>query len=76
MSQLDTLKYVESDPHISPDEKYLIFFSLERPENYGQYDLYISYNVGDNQWSKPVNLGPDLNKGVSRFPRLSPDERF
>jgi len=29
--------------------------------------------VGDNQWTKPKNLGGQINKGVSRFPRYSPD---
>jgi hypothetical protein len=73
---INSMQYVESDPLISPDEKYLIFYSLERPENIGQYDLYISYNVGENQWTKSINLGEQINKGISRFPRFSPDGKY
>ena len=68
--------FVESDPLISQDEKYLIFYSLEKPENIGQYDLYISYNLGKKQWTKPKNLGASINKGYSRFPKFSPDGRY
>jgi hypothetical protein len=73
---INSKQYIESDPLISPDEKYLIFFSLERPENIGQYDLYISYNLGGNRWTKPANLGTKVNKGVTRFPRFSPDGKY
>lgn len=40
-------------------ENYL-FFASDRPEGYGGYDLYFSI-VNENSWSKPVNLGPDIN---------------
>ncbi|MEN8155293.1 MAG: hypothetical protein ABFR75_14860 [Acidobacteriota bacterium] len=73
---INSKQFVESDPLVSPDEKFLIFFSLQRPENIGQYDLYISYNIGKGQWTKPVNLGAQFNKGVSRFPRFSPDGKY
>lgn len=72
---INSRKYLESDVLVSPDEKYLIFYSLERPENLGQYDLYVSFKIG-NQWSKPVNLGKHINKGYSRFPRFSPDGKY
>ena len=73
---INSKQFIESDPLISPDEEYLIFFSLERPENIGQYDLYISSHIGKDQWSKPKNLGAQINKGVSRFPRFSPDQKY
>jgi hypothetical protein len=69
-------QFVESDPLISPDEKYLIFYSLERPENIGQYDLYITYHIDKDRWTKPINLGTKINKGYSRFPRFSPDSKY
>jgi hypothetical protein len=72
---INTRKYLESDVLVSPDEKYLIFFSFERPGNFGQYDLYVSFKSAD-QWSKPVNLGEEVNKGYSRFPGFSPDGRY
>ncbi|MBN1272899.1 MAG: PD40 domain-containing protein [Candidatus Aminicenantes bacterium] len=72
---INTREYLESDVLISPDETYLIFYSLERPGNIGQYDLYISFKMGD-RWSMPVNLGENINKGVARFPRFSPDGKY
>jgi hypothetical protein len=72
---LNSVKYLESDVLVSPDETYLIFFSLEKPGNLGQYDLYVSFKT-NNQWSIPANLGPKINKGYSRFPGFSPDGRY
>ena len=73
---INSIQFVESDPLISPDEKYLIFYSFENPENFGQYDLFISYNTGNNDWTKSQNLGEQINTGYSRFPRFSPDGRY
>jgi hypothetical protein len=73
---INSKKFAESDPLISPDETVLIFYSLERPENIGQYDLYISYHVEKDGWTKPINLGPKINKKYSRFPRFSPDGKY
>ena len=73
---INSKKFIESDPLISPNEKFLIFFTLERPENIGQYDLYISYNIGKGQWTKPINLGAQINKGVSRFPGFSSNGKY
>lgn len=70
---INSEQFVESDPFISPDEKSLIFYSLERPENIGQYDLYICNQNENGQWTKPTNLGSQINKGVARFP---PDGRY
>lgn len=75
-NDINSIQFVESDPLISPDEKYLIFYSLERSENIDQYDLYISYHIGQNEWTKPQNLGVKINTGVSRFPGFSPDGKY
>lgn len=75
-NNINSKQFVESDPLISPDENFIIFFSLERPENIGQYDLFISYSMKKNQWTQPINLGEDINKGYSRFPRFSPDGKY
>ena len=75
-TDINSKQFVESDPLISLDEKYIIFYSLERPENIGQYDLFISYSLKKNRWTKPINLGEEINEGYSRFPRFSPDEKY
>ena len=74
--EINSTKFIESDPLISSDEQYLIFYSLERPDNFGQYDLYISHHVGEDHWTKPKNLGEKINTGYARFPGFSPDQRY
>ncbi|AXE21065.1 hypothetical protein DR864_26675 [Runella rosea] len=62
----------ESNPFISPDEKYLIFLS-DTEGGLGDSDLYISFQQ-NGQWSIPQNLGPDINTPLAEFaPSLSPD---
>lgn len=46
-------------PTLSPDGTKL-FFSSNMPGGYGGRDLYMSEKKG-NTWSKPINLGPDIN---------------
>lgn len=62
----------ESNPCISPQEDYLIF-SSRRPDSFGDSDLYVSFRVG-NRWTKPQNLGPDINTADAEFaPTLTAD---
>ena len=52
----------ESGVHMSmsEDEK-IIVMSLMRADSYGGTDLYVSFHQGDNKYSVPVNLGPNIN---------------
>nr|WKN34156.1 OmpA family protein [Tunicatimonas sp. TK19036] len=45
---------------LSNDQKYLLM-SLRRDDGYGDLDLYVSFNRGDNSWSAPLNLGRNIN---------------
>jgi Tol biopolymer transport system component len=63
-SPINTLKN-ESNPYISPDESYLIFFA-DLSDSYGDVDLYISFNK-DGKWSVPQNLGSKVNTGAGEF---------
>lgn len=45
---------------VSPDGMTIIITCCSRGDSYGSCDLYSSRKVGNN-WSEPVNLGPDLN---------------
>jgi outer membrane protein OmpA-like peptidoglycan-associated protein/Tol biopolymer transport system component len=53
---------------ISADFKYIIF-SAERPEGYGELDLYVSKLIGaaTNHYGTPQNLGPVINTNKDEF---------
>lgn len=62
--------------YIAPDENFLIFSSDAHRENYGAYDLYISYNQ-EGRWSEPQNLGDEVNSSGWEFgAKLSPDGSY
>jgi tetratricopeptide (TPR) repeat protein len=50
----------ETTPFISPDGKYL-FFSSNGFVGMGEYDIYVSENLGGGSWSAPKNLGATIN---------------
>jgi outer membrane protein OmpA-like peptidoglycan-associated protein len=52
-------KYSCMHPTLSPDGTRM-FFSSDMPGGYGGRDLYVVEKQG-NTWSKPINLGPDIN---------------
>lgn len=45
---------------VAPDGMTIIITCCSRPDSYGSCDLYSSHRAGNN-WSEPVNLGPDIN---------------
>lgn len=50
----------ETTPFITPDGKYL-FFSSDKHPGMGGYDIFVTKNLGGNNWSKPLNLGATIN---------------
>jgi Tol biopolymer transport system component len=70
-------KYLEHDPFISPDESYLLFTSVDRPEGFGTGDLYISTRKKDGTWKEAKNLGKAFNtSGYDFCPIVSPDGKY
>lgn len=55
----------ESNPYISPEEDYLIYFSSDTT-GHGDVDLFISYNR-EGSWSIPVSLGSPINSTLGEF---------
>ncbi|MBU1371016.1 MAG: OmpA family protein [Bacteroidetes bacterium] len=65
--------YWESQPSISADGRQL-FFASNRSGGAGGSDLWKSSLNGDGSWSKPVNLGEQVNsEGNEMAPFLHPD---
>ena len=50
----------ESQPSLSPDGNSIIFAS-DREGGYGGVDLYLINKEANGLWSKPINLGPEIN---------------
>jgi Tol biopolymer transport system component len=53
-------EYFESHVFVSPDERFIIFDS-DRPDGFGETDMYISFQLEDGSFSKSVNLGEKIN---------------
>lgn len=66
----------ETEPYVSPDESFILFSSYGRPDGYGGWDIYISFNRNGN-WTPPKNLGPLVNTSTRDYsPRLTPEGRY
>jgi hypothetical protein len=70
-------EYADFAPFVAPDESYLIFTSVGRPDGLGGSDLFISFRSGDGSWTKAENLGDAVNTtGGELLTSLSPDGRY
>ena len=76
LGPLVSSEYSEADPAIAPDESYVLFCST-RPDGYGEMDLYVAFHKQDGSWTKPQNLGPNINTPFSdEKPYVSPDGKY
>lgn len=57
---INTALYWETCASQSPDGKKL-YFASNRPDGYGELDIYVSSLDSKGQWGKAVNLGPAIN---------------
>jgi outer membrane protein OmpA-like peptidoglycan-associated protein len=46
-----------------------LLIAVERDDSFGDQDLYVSRKLKDNSWSKPINLGQQIN---TKHPEFSP----
>jgi len=66
----------EFESCIAPDESFLVFMALGRPDSRGGGDLYISERKGDG-WAPAKNLGPMINRPALEIsPTISPDGKY
>lgn len=69
-------EFDEYEPFVAPDQSFLIFMALGRPDGLGGFDLYVSYNR-DGAWTKAKNLGAPINSPADELgPKISPDGRY
>lgn len=80
-------KLDEASPYVSPDGSYLVYDKMVNNKNlvYNdstariiQIELFVSFRDEDNEWTKPINLGPPVNSKQHRTyrPFISPDGNF
>ena len=68
--------YGQSNAVIAPDESYIILCT-DRPEKEGIQQIFISFQTGDNIWTKAVSLGAEVNTSISSgAPTLTPDGKY
>lgn len=66
-------KYSTGLPTLSLDEKYL-YFTSDMPGGFGKTDIYRCEIKEDGSFSKPVNLGANINtSGRDMFPYIAPN---
>ncbi|RXG15821.1 outer membrane protein OmpA-like peptidoglycan-associated protein [Leeuwenhoekiella aestuarii] len=58
--------YSTGQPYVTPDGKKL-FFASDMPGGYGKADIYVCDIYEDGTYSKPMNLGPNINTIVDDF---------
>jgi hypothetical protein len=67
--------YSVGHPCLAKDQKTLYFIS-DMPGGFGGTDVY-SVTLTDNVWSKPENMGPEVNTpGNEMFPFIADDGTF
>jgi hypothetical protein len=67
----------ETEPFIAPDESYLIFISQTRSGGHGGWDLWICFQNPDSSWTKPMNMGTEINTAYDEYgPRVTGDGKY
>ena len=55
----------------------IIYFSSDRPDGFGGMDIWMSKLLDDGTWTKPINLGPNINTAADEdAPYITPDGRY
>jgi Tol biopolymer transport system component len=67
---------IDNDPCISAHGSFLIFSST-RNGNLGKEDLFVAFQLENDEWTDAINLGEKINSDASEtMPFLTPDEKF
>jgi Tol biopolymer transport system component len=61
---------------IAPDESFILVDSIQ-DDGYGKQDIYVAFRNEEGGWSKPVNLGSEVNtEYFETCPTLSSDGKY
>ena len=75
--EVNSSRYKDFAPFVSPGMQFLVFTSMDRPDSYGGADLYISFRSKEGAWEKAVNMGAEVNSDyLECWPAFSPDAKF
>jgi Tol biopolymer transport system component len=67
--------YGQSNAVIASDESYILLCTL-RPDN-ERWQIFVSFQIGDNVWTKAVSLGPEVNTSAGAgAPTITPDGKY
>ncbi|MBL7911526.1 MAG: OmpA family protein [Bacteroidia bacterium] len=62
--------------YLSNSQKYLLMAKEIKKDTYGKLDIYVSTMKDDSTWTKPINLGHQVNsRGAESAPFLAADDR-
>ena len=69
--------YSDHDPCISANEDFMVFKSENRPDGYGEADLYGTKLGKDKKWMNGVNMGKPFNTNTYEYcAYLTPDSKY
>jgi OmpA-OmpF porin, OOP family len=76
---LNIKNYYNKSPNpsfsLSEDGKILVM-AIQRKDSKGKKDIYVSFDLGNNQWSEPLNLGNVINTAdEEQTPFLADDNK-
>lgn len=67
----------EADAFVAQDKSFIIFVRVDEPDGFGNSDLYISFNKGNNVWTDPINMGENINSDqIDGSPYVTPDNNY
>ena len=66
----------EVDSAIAPDQSFIVFAGIGRPDDLGGGDLYLSRNI-NGAWTPATHIGAGVNSPSREYcPSISPDGRY
>lgn len=67
---------IEVDSAVAPDQRFIIFAGIGRPDDLGGGDLYISHQV-NGVWTPAKHIGAGVNSSSREYcPSVSPDGKY